>query len=321
MNQIKNRVIWAVDAFSKDTALRKKMAMFLKTWVTGSQAVIEPVYVLSPDQIPVPSELFSSIAEQSEKQARKALVSLIEEANLSGASGPTLLTSNDYSLRTAVKTLVDYARSNNAEMIAVGTQSKKGISRFLFGSFAESLLLFSDIPVLLLTPESNPPRQLKRMVFATDLSDASRAAFAQALELAERHQLAITLFNRVEYCCDKTIELARQYPEYEGRIDRDFKQRSKTIEKMAAQAHARNLKVNVIIDSKPLSHSVAESILTACAFRKADLVVVAAESGTTSSTIVGSVSREVLRKAKLPVWVIHPNLQKNNLQTPKKGAA
>ncbi len=322
MVQSKNKVIWAVDAFSKDVALFKKMASFLKTWVKESDRVIEPVYVLSPDQVRVPSEIFSSIAVESEAQAKKTLKSTLRDIKLSHAE-PVLLRSNDFSLRTAVKTLLDYARDNGVEFIALGTQSKKSVSRFLFGSFAESLIVHSDIPILLLTPECKPASSLKKLIFATDFSDASKAAFQQALDLAEEHRLSVTLFNRVEYSCDKTMELIRNNAEYELQVEKDLDKRSRAIQEMASLADARGIKVDVVIDSKPSHASIAQSILDVTAAAKGSLIAVAAESGSTRSTLLGSVAREVVRKSNIPVWVIRPIVKSASASesNARKGAA
>lgn len=322
MVQSKNKVIWAVDAFSKDLGLFRKMAGFLKAWVKGSDRIIEPVYVLSPDQVRIPSEIFSSLATESEAQAKIAIHHTLQGIKLPH-SEPKFLKSNDFSLRTAVKTLVDYARASDAEFIALGTQSKQSVSRFLFGSFAESLLVYSDIPILMLTPECKPVTALKKMVFATDFSDASKAAFQQALDVAEEHRLSVTLFNRVEYSCDKTMELIRNNSEYQRQLDEDLERRSRAIEEMAALAHARGIKINVIINRKPSSVSIAQSILEVTAARKGNLIAVAAESGMNRSTLLGSVAREVVRKSSIPVWVIRPRqgIVSVTRSNEKKGAA
>ena len=186
MSQKSKKIIWAVDAFTEDKTLHKKAATVLKAWVHESPISIEPVFIMSPDQLNIPESVFPAIKVETETEARKRLAALSSDSGISQLLSPTLLVSASFSLRNAVHTLLDYAKQTGADLIAVSTQSKKGATRFFFGSFAETLVLQSEIPVLMVSPKTSQISQIKHVLYATDLTEASREAYQQILDLAER---------------------------------------------------------------------------------------------------------------------------------------
>ena len=73
-------------------------------------------------------------------------------------------------------------------MIVVSSRGRHGTGRVLLGSFAESLLLHSRLPVLFLTHSQRAPRKGHdpgKVLFPTDLSDFSRKAFDLFLDQAK----------------------------------------------------------------------------------------------------------------------------------------
>jgi len=299
------KLIWAVDAFADDSALTKKLAAFLKRWVNDTGTLIEPVYVLTPDQLRVPFDLFEAVRSESESDAKQNLGKMASQLSPAQALPPTLLVSSDMSLRRAVRTLVDYARTSGAELIAVGAQSKRAVGRFLFGSFGETLILQSDIPVLLITPKTIQKGPFKSVLFATDLSDASRQSFAEVVKLAKRQKLRIVLFNKVEYLTDATLILIEKNPLHKKYVETDLLRRRKALEALADEARASGVKANIVIDSRAGEPSIPDAILSAVQKQRVDLIAVSSQSGPMASAILGSVARAVVRRATCAVWVIH----------------
>lgn len=81
--------------------------------------------------------------------------------------------------------LLNYAHESNADLIAVSTLSRKGATRFLFGSFAETLVLQSDIPVLILSPKTQFAGPLSEILFPTDLGETSKETLERVAEMAK----------------------------------------------------------------------------------------------------------------------------------------
>jgi nucleotide-binding universal stress UspA family protein len=299
------KVVWAVDVFSEDSALNMKAARIIKAWTKNNPAVVEPVYVMSPNSLQVPPDAFYVAATESKVMAKKKLDDLIKKTKLTAAIAPHFLESLDFSLRNAVSTFLTYARESKASLIVASTQSKKGLSRFFFGSFAESLVLYSEIPVLLVSPHT-VPSTLKHVLFATDLSEKSKAAFQELLREAETQKFEITIYNKVEYMTDYSVGTFASTASYQNLIERDFARRKAEVASLAEDAKRRGIKATGITDNRSGEVSPVPAILKRVKNIGADTIAMGAQSGPIVSAILGSVTRQVIRQAKCPVWVIHP---------------
>lgn len=319
------KVIWAVDAFSEDTSLNLKAARILKAWVKNNPATIEPVYVMSPDSLRIPPEVFYGLKKETKAVAEKKINDLVKKAHLPSTMAPHFLESKNFSLRNAVETFLDYARETKASLIVASTQSKKGVTRFLFGSFAESLVLQSEIPVLLVSPHT-VPTTLKHVLFASDLSEKSQAAFEELLREAEEQHFEITIYNKVEYLTDYSMGTLAMTSAYQEIIEGDVERRKSQVQALVEQAKKRGIKAEGFVDNKSGEVSPVPAILKFAKKVEADTIAMGAQSGPLVSAVLGSVTRQVIREAKLPVWVIHPKFQTQVAKKPnlsiseKKGA-
>lgn len=308
MSEKNSKLIWAVDAFAEDTDLVKKMGSFLSRWIAGTSIQIEPVYILSPSQTSLPTDVFFKMKKTGEEKAKEKLQSLLATAGIATLP-PQLITSSDSSLRNAVGSLVAYAKSSGAELIAVGSNSRKLVSPYFFGSFAESLALFSEVPILMVTPKSVTPPNLKNLFFSTDLSEASREAFPKALDVAAKRKLEITVYNRVEYLAGYDWDLPNAEIEVHEHLKHDLNRRSAALRWFSEQAHQKGVKIKVVIDSERQNLTVAESILKAADKNHADFIAVSSQSGVATPKVLGSVARQVIRAANCPVWVLEPSIK------------
>lgn len=90
------------------------------------------------------------------------------------------------------------ARSLGADLIAMTTHARRGLSRLLMGSVAESIVRRSPIPVLLTRPELARPRKpLERILVPIDGSAGSKEVFQTVREVATGSGVEIVLLQVV----------------------------------------------------------------------------------------------------------------------------
>lgn len=299
------KILWAVDPFAEDKELHGNCVKALKAWVKGNEEPIRPVYVMSPDQMRIPAEVFANLRHKAEESGQKKMEALLKSAKIASLEKPTFLASFNYSLQSAVHVLLDYAKSEKADLIAVSTQSRKGVTRFLFGSFAETLALQSEIPLLLVSPKMGPVKELKTVFYATDLSDKSQETFEEVLKLAEKHQMRLVLYNKIEYYTQYTSSTIGNSLVYSDYLKENIAERNKHIQEMAEQARGLGIKTEIIIDQNPKTLSTPTAILKAAKKVKASLIAIGAKTGPVQTALLGSVTRQVLRESHVPLWVLH----------------
>jgi hypothetical protein len=191
-------VIWALDAFSKDFATHARTAFAIRAH--AAESAIHPVYVLS-DEVFLNRGYSSFLRAALKPRAHKNLIAIMEhelmiEIRRSGAlRSPRVLieTSADASLCT--KKLLRYAKGIGAQLVAIGANGRSSLSRWLTGSFAETLMRESPLPLLVTGPlQMNGLKSAKAIVLTTDFAAKDQSAFIKLLQMARARGLSVHLF-------------------------------------------------------------------------------------------------------------------------------
>ena len=87
------------------------------------------------------------------------------------------------------------------DLLVTGTHGCEGLGKMVMGSHAENILRHSPVPVLVVGPyvrsEPETTARMKRILFATDFSEASLAALPYAISLAEENQAELDILRVV----------------------------------------------------------------------------------------------------------------------------
>ena len=106
--------------------------------------VMEP-YLVTGD----PTAMLHPSVEKTYQEARDRLEALIPEQWLNeDKANPLVVKSSVLTAASPAQAITRFAQGKNADLIIVGTHGRKGLTRMLMGSTAESLLRSSPCPVL-----------------------------------------------------------------------------------------------------------------------------------------------------------------------------
>jgi nucleotide-binding universal stress UspA family protein len=87
----------------------------------------------------------------------------------------------------------------SADMLVLGTHGRTGPQKLLLGSVAEEIFRRSAVPVLTVGPEvrssTHTAARFRRVLFATDFSEESKAAVSYAISLAQENQGELALLH------------------------------------------------------------------------------------------------------------------------------
>jgi nucleotide-binding universal stress UspA family protein len=298
------KAIWAVDPFAKNKKLQIHVAKGLEKLLRGSDVSIEPVAVLSPDQLRIPVKAFAGQNKEYKLEAEERLHALCEESKIKTLLAPTLLVQDSLSVRASVDTLLKYAKDTSAEVIATGTTTKTGLARFLVGSYAESLILRANLPVYVVGPKAKVDAQISKILFPTDFSEKSYTAFLKLGQTAKARKAQVFLYYKVEYAVPPAVYGFDPLPVYQEYWKQEVEQKKQTSKRWLKAATDSGIKAKAVFDEK--SGFVAESVLSAARKNGCQVIAMASESGAVAASFLGSVSRQVVRSATIPVWIIHP---------------
>lgn len=290
------RAVWAVDPFAKDADLQRSALQTFQL-LAHDRNVVEPVYLLSV----YPN--LEHIIPQTEGMAVEKFRSLVEPVRYVGALSLKIIPSIHATIHAEVQALVKYAKESGADLIIASTRAKAGPYRWLVGSFTETLMLYSDVPLLVVNPACESKSRIDEIVFPTDFSQESRAAFDRACRLALSMDRSVTIFHKIP-SSNATLfytDLVAS-PIYEVTLRTQLEFAQSQARDWQEHAHSMGVTVRVEIRSA-CTQSVADALLDYTENRNC-MIAMAAKSGPISVALLGATTRRVVRGSAAPVWIV-----------------
>jgi nucleotide-binding universal stress UspA family protein len=204
--------------------------------------------------------------------------------------------------------LLKFCKAKKANFIITNTHARKGLSRLFLGSFAETLITSSTLPILAVQPDAIVSDQIKRILFATDFSKNSNAGYKRTLEIAKKIGAEITLFHKRFSSVEPIVQsgvymLGGGWVSTAQLLDDEEKATIELSNKWIQQAKQYDVNVNYV--SNPADLAISNAIIETAKTKKADLIVVVNQTGRWGTVVLGSISRELLRQAPVPVLILH----------------
>jgi nucleotide-binding universal stress UspA family protein len=308
------KIIWAVDPFASLLQLQRSAALTIRSIQEGSRkaTIVQPVYFSVQHPRSIPRAALPSYHKTVASDASDRLKQISKKIHISHLKPMEVIPSNTHSVKQLTDALLSYANAENADLIVVSSRTRKGPSRWFMGSFAETLLLYSSIPVMVVNPTwKNRGSRFHRVLYPTDFSEASYLAFLDVLPLIERWNAKLLIFHKVTYELQSVAKFA-VVPNFEHFQKEAHESYLKSLRDKAEtwQLEAKHYGVNSSVQfDYSTSGKVADRILNV-AKRKAEVIAIAATSGIKKTKFLGSVTRRIIRESPCPVWVLRPSREK-----------
>ncbi len=290
------KLLWAVDPYSERT-LQTKMASTLKGVFRSMPVPTDLVYILSEGHNEISLSKYPHWEEVDESEVKTRLRKI--SMTLGGAPGKAhILRVKSRSTRDAVAALLRLASREKAGAIAVATHGRKGVDRFFLGSFAETLMMQSHVPLLAINPSVHHLRKVSRLLYATDLSLKSRKITPLVLDLAKQFDCPVTVFH-------KLLEYKLVPPPgfvLRNLMDQLKEETTKKAGLFLKHASARGIPTELVLEES--SPDLVSAIVKQAGREKSSLLVLEARRGRMASLVLGSTARRVIRECPSPVWVI-----------------
>lgn len=240
------------------------------------------LHAMSPeeDDLPFPGE----------QEARAAL-----EASAGGISWNQVIHRIERGINAA-PTIIDYADSNDVDLIVMGSHGRRGFRRLMLGSVTAEVVRYARRPVLVVRHEEDAaaPAEVDRLIVPLDFSPASHRAVSLAVALAATLDVPIELLHAVEPI--PYVQMAYPIAVDEGEFRAHAQRRlDEIVEELDT---SREIRTTVAV-------ATAEQAVIDAAYRSSSPLVVMASHGHSglSRVLLGSTTERLLRNAPCPVLV------------------
>ncbi len=207
-------------------------------------------------------------------------------------------------LGDAADAIAMMAAESGADLIALSTHGRSGVTRWLFGSVAAKLVQRCEVPLLVVRPGDKAPRDvaIKQILVPLDGSDLAHSIMPNVEEMARALGASLLLFHAVSPVIG--------YPGFEAvqpsavtDVLNDMQEHAKKLlVETAAQLTSRGVQAKVVVT---LDMPV-DGIVRAGEQTGADMIALATHGrGGLGRAVMGSVADGVVRRASLPCLVIH----------------
>lgn len=305
------KIIWSIDAFEDKEGLQEKAARILSIFQDRMFAQIEPVFVLTATDLSLPNDYGTEWMCEFQQNLKRHLEEVLLGSGFPHVLTPKILVEPLASTSASIENLLDFAIHEKADMIIVSSHGRKGLDRFFLGSFAESLLVHSPIPVMVIGAKTSIEADIDRILLPTDFGQNSREAFRRTVTLAQEMGAKVTIFHSVPVPSSVVMDTG-YYPSVNGiegemvNFDSFMNAQTENQEKRAKAwsdwAQAMGTECDYIIDAT--GENIEDQICDAAKTFSSNLIVMEGQSGPIKAALLGSVTRSVVRASPCPVLVL-----------------
>jgi nucleotide-binding universal stress UspA family protein len=291
--------IWAVDAFHSNPKVQLRALRAAEAMAGKKPLQVTPVSVLPWGRFDAESLQFLNKWHDLASVAGSRVSKLLKSEKSPHLKPHRLLSQEKSSLSRSVTSLIQFAISEKADLIVTSTHGRSGPAKLVIGSFAENLVYQSPIPVLLVNPNASSLKRIKSILFATDFSDASYAAFKRVVVLANQIGAEVVLFHKL------------QFPTVEGLPPLLFsitpsemrENIQATGQKWLKWGEQQGVKMQLQINTGNADR--LKELQKACKkLGNSAVLAMAAQSGPLESNLLGSLTQKAIRSNSCPILVI-----------------
>jgi nucleotide-binding universal stress UspA family protein len=270
--------------------------------------------VLSPGQMNLSVEFETQWLDEYRRAAHRAIRHLTDHVQIPHMAKPRLLAQSSHSMSYAASLVRDYAERLGADLIVTATHGRSGWSRFFRGSFSETLTQQSSVPVMTIGPGAHPTATLnfvqaplQKILFPTDFGPQAASFFRQVVSLASLFNAKVQILHAVPHSVMPVVQSAEfllggawmVQEEYFGLETERLERRA---DAWARWAVHQGVESEVLILHDLVNF--ADLILETAERSRCGLIALETEESAFKAVLLGSVSRNVMRHAKCPVWAL-----------------
>jgi nucleotide-binding universal stress UspA family protein len=234
---------------------------------------------------------------------------LQKKNGLKNIEPPKIFTLILSSQKEAVEVLTTHAKKEKADFIVVSSHAKKGLKRLIIGSFAETLTNYAKYPVAVITPNMQIKNDFSSIVLPTTFTKNEKKVFLWAIQFAKNFKSKIIITHSLPYPQDPILSsgmfLLGSAPSVPIVNLTDYEKSKKEIEKKAKDleklAKLHQIKTETIINDMCIT--ISDGIIKTSKKQKASLIIMAHQSSRLATTLLGSITRQIIRESSTPVLI------------------
>jgi nucleotide-binding universal stress UspA family protein len=287
-----DRILCPTD-FSEASRRALGEAVTLARWYAAEVTVLYVAPFVAPAAAEAAYVPLGGLTAEARQRLLGELQALVAPARATGVAMRVDVAEGD-----PVAEILSRTRSDDADLVVLGTRGREGVERWMLGSVAERVLRRAECPVLTVAPaaEGVPSAWFETVLCPVDFTASSEHTVHEAAALAEEAHARLILLHVIE---GSTYPPIRVPPGFDASIYRP------EVEAAVSGRLGRMLPEGRRTAELTVVWGAADAeILREARERHAGIIVMGAHGGPLESTLFGSTAYRVVRKAACPVLVV-----------------
>lgn len=312
------KIIWALDPFESETDSNEHIIEFFRD-IHERQNELEvfPVSLLWAGQWPTlfgDSQRDPSFWPRMISSAEERLADLFSSLPKTDFLRPAkIIAQTAGDLNEAVDILLEEAHESDAQSFFVHGHTHGSVERFFNGSFTETLLRRSSLPVFAWGGPVRDSRPLNRILFPTDFGERSKKSFRTVVDFAQAMGAEVVLFHAFSapVLSEGSFEsplMDFQAPpvRYETLREKQWEHQSRRAYAWAEWAEALGVPTEVVIEDG--GGEIDRLIVELTKKIQIDMVAMEGPSERVPAYILSNIAIETFRRAEVPLLLLpmHP---------------
>lgn len=296
------KIVWSVDAFQKSDAGLKSAARHVAALAEFFGATVTACYACPEPDVAMDAKALATLEAPYLREAEKRLERI---AKLVPRCRPNLL-AGGRGKADDVALVLKHAQKIGAGLIAVDSRGHGALHDYVLGSFTESLLAASTLPVAVIGPhhKASPRHRFRSFLFPTVFSSGDEAVFRDLLPVIKRKRGAVFVTHSVIETLLPVIAASAQIgggfiPLESSYFESTGRRAHEHLARWLSLAHKAKVPVGGAINE---SEDAVASVLAAS--KKCDLIVMTSRMGKPGHRHLSAVARKIIRLSPVPVIAI-----------------
>jgi len=290
------KILWGFEPRSQNRKAVRGMHDVLRQFA-GSANKISVGYVVTENELYLHTAYDVPKEERFSSHPKRLILKELRDAGVSmPPRNVQVIHHPSFTNTKAAYRFLAIGKNEGAEIVALFTKGKRGVERLVLGSFAETTLHLSRLDVLLMGPQAQSRKRIKRILYASDFGPDTKRSVRQVLRYCKMMRANLTVFHSPRTIYKWAIdEKDSDVLAYRRKVDR-------VAQEVAQLAQRGGIDCSVVVQTD--FRSPSEHALDLAKEIKADLLAVRAKSGPTAPFMGGSVTRHLVRNGTYPVLVL-----------------
>lgn len=301
------KIVLAINPYEYLTEIDEKVSRFFEELGKIEDFQLQPVYVETSGFAQLRSYTKNLEMDDFQSRLQEDCVEYVKRLGLKTAAPPVVL-KNKLALRSSeVDVFLKFVDQQNPDFVCMASRAKEHTSDLFLGSFVEAYLNKSQHPTFVIGPKAQVTKPLTRAFVPAEITEESKAFIRQYLkDIKLGFVKESTLFHKLtlrDY--QETLWLppliGREEKSQEDWVNVARKTSEESLRALALESG--DTSTQILVSSEISYRLVPDVILSTLEEDGAGLVVLKSSSSVFETFILGSVAKELINRATVPVLV------------------